>query len=86
MYESDFLNSILEAIYKSEEFDSEGEKLIAVRTLMLLINQFSLDEYSASHSFTEDEYKIYYKDILKEYNPRLNKKVKKQFKNKRKQK
>jgi len=86
MYESEFLNLILETIYKSDEFDNEGEKLIAVRTLMLLVNQFSLDEYSANHSFTEDEYKIYYKDILKEYNPRLNKKVKKQFKNKRKQK
>ncbi len=86
MYESEFLNLIIETIYKSEEFDSEGEKLIAIRTLMLLINHFSLDEYSSSHSFTEDQYKIYFRDILKEYNPRLNKKVKKQFKNKRKQK
>lgn len=84
MYESEYIVSILEALYNSEYFCSEGEKLIAIRTLMLLIDAFSLDEYSNSHNFTEAEYKIYYKDILKKYNPRVNKKVKKQFKKKRK--
>ena len=82
-YDNDSLNDIVKCIEQSNDvFIDKGNQLLVLNIFLLLIDKFSLDEWLSVNNFSKKEYKQYFKNIVKTYNPLLHQVVKLEFKNK----
>jgi hypothetical protein len=80
MYESDFLNLVLESMSSSTHYDNDKQKIIAMRTFIMMVDKFKWDNYLLDTDISKIDYDKYFKDIVKPLNKPLHRLIKEEFK------
>lgn len=80
-----FREKIIEVIDNSCDcnFEGYGDKLMMIQTIHFLFDKYDLDKFYNQIHISKKDYEKYFKKIIKEYSPSMNKKAKKYYKEKK---
>jgi len=75
-------DDIFESIIDSDGYyESEYQKMKIVNFLQYFFDKFEFEKHFYNSEINQNEYEIYFRDTIKEYKPKLNKKIMEKFKN-----